>query len=94
LLRDCARRGMRAPVLAIGDGALGFWNGLHKVCPEAGEGRCWFRKTANVVAAWPKSAHPGAKEALAEIWGGRSAPTCEWGVRGLPAPDVTLLRNW
>src|SRR5258708_20372161 len=25
LLRDCARRGMRAPVLAMGDGALGFW---------------------------------------------------------------------
>src|SRR5262249_18885869 len=25
LLRDGARRGMRAPVLAIGDGALGFW---------------------------------------------------------------------
>ncbi len=25
LLRDCARRGMHAPVLAIGDGALGFW---------------------------------------------------------------------
>jgi putative transposase len=24
LLRDCRRRGMRAPVLAIGDGALGF----------------------------------------------------------------------
>jgi len=23
LLRDCARRGMRAPVLAVGDGALG-----------------------------------------------------------------------
>jgi putative transposase len=26
LLRDCARRGMRAPVLAVGDGALGFWS--------------------------------------------------------------------
>ncbi|EKT83404.1 transposase [Rhodococcus opacus M213] len=25
LLRDCHRRGMRAPVLALGDGALGFW---------------------------------------------------------------------
>jgi transposase-like protein len=25
LLRDCGRRGMRAPVLAAGDGALGFW---------------------------------------------------------------------
>jgi Transposase, Mutator family len=28
LLRDCARRGMRAPVLAVGDGALGFWSAL------------------------------------------------------------------
>src|SRR5437764_164438 len=28
LLRDCARRGMRAPVLAAGDGALGFWSAL------------------------------------------------------------------
>ena len=24
LLRDCKRRGMRAPVLAVGDGVLGF----------------------------------------------------------------------
>jgi transposase-like protein len=69
LLRDCARRGMRAPILAIGDGALGFWNGLREVFPQAREGRCWFHKTANVLAALPKSAHPGAKKALAEIWG-------------------------
>jgi putative transposase len=69
LLRDCGRRGMRAPVLAVGDGALGFWNGLREVFPETTEGRCWFRKTANVLAALPKSAHPGAKKALAEIWG-------------------------
>ena len=69
LLRDCARRGMRAPILAVGDGALGFWGGLREVFPEAGQGRCWFRKTANVLAALPKSAHPAAKKALAEIWG-------------------------
>jgi len=69
LLRDCARRGMRAPVLAVGDGALGFWNALREVFPEAREGRCWFHKTASVLAALPKSAHPGAKKALAEIWG-------------------------
>ena len=69
LLRDCARGGMRAPVLAVGGGALGFWNGLREVFPEAGEGRCWFRKTASVLAALPRSAHPGAKKALAEIWG-------------------------
>jgi transposase-like protein len=68
LLRDCARRGMRAPVLAAGDGALGFWSALREVFPEAREGRCWFHKIANVLAALPRSAHPGAKKALAEIW--------------------------
>jgi transposase-like protein len=68
LLRDCARRGMRAPVLAVGDGALGFWGALREVFPQTREQRCWFHKIANVLGALPKSAHPGAKKALAEIW--------------------------
>lgn len=68
LLRDCKRRGMRAPVLAAGDGALGFWGALREVFPETKEQRCWFHKIGNVLAALPKSAHPGAKKALAEIW--------------------------
>jgi transposase-like protein len=68
LLRDCKRRGMRAPVLAAGDGALGFWGALREVFPETREQRCWFHKIANVLAALPKSAHPGAKKALADIW--------------------------
>src|SRR5712671_1226659 len=68
LLRDCARRGMRAPVLAIGDGALGFWKATREVFPQARAQRCWFHKIANVLGALPKSAHPGAKKALAEIW--------------------------
>jgi transposase-like protein len=68
LLRDAARRGMRAPVLAIGDGALGFWGALREVFPATREQRCWFHKIANVLGALPKSAHPGAKKALAEIW--------------------------
>jgi len=42
LLRDCARRGMRAPVLAVGDGALGFWGALREVFPQTKEQRCWF----------------------------------------------------
>jgi transposase-like protein len=68
LLRDCARRGMRCPVLAMGDGALGFWGALREVFPQAREQRCWFHKIANVLGALPRSAHPGAKKALAEIW--------------------------
>jgi transposase-like protein len=68
LLRDAARRGMRAPVLAVGDGALGFWAALREVFPGTREQRCWFHKIGNVLAAMPRSAHPGAKKALAEIW--------------------------
>lgn len=68
LLRDCARRGMRAPTLAIGDGALGFWAGLREVFPTTAEQRCWFHKTGNVLAVLPKSAQPAAKKALVEIW--------------------------
>lgn len=68
LLRSCKRRGMRAPVLAVGDGALGFWAAVRTVFPEAREQRCWFHKIANVLNVLPKSAQPGAKAALAEIW--------------------------
>ena len=68
LLRDAKRRGMRAPVLAVGDGALGFWAALGEVFPQTRAQRCWFHKIGNVLAALPKSAHPGAKKALAEIW--------------------------
>jgi transposase-like protein len=59
---------MRAPVLAIGDGALGFWSAVREVFPETKEQRCWFHKIANVLGAMPRSAHPGVKRALAEIW--------------------------
>jgi len=54
-------------VLAVGDGALGFWRALREVFPETRQARCWFHKIANVLAALPKW-HPAAKNALAEIW--------------------------
>ncbi|KUN74830.1 transposase [Streptomyces canus] len=68
LMRDCARRGMRAPVLAVGDGALGFWNALNEVFPETRHQRCWVHKAANVLDALPKSAQPAAKRAIQEIY--------------------------
>ncbi len=68
LLRSCKRRGMIAPVLAVGDGALGFWAAVREVFPDTGEQRCWFHKIANVLNCLPKSAQPNAKAALAEIW--------------------------
>ncbi len=42
LLRDAKRRGMQAPVLAVGDGALGFWKAVRDVFPETAEQRCWW----------------------------------------------------
>lgn len=68
LLRSCRRRGMAAPVLAVGDGALGFWKAVREVFPATREQRCWFHKQANVLAALPKSAHPGALAAIKEIY--------------------------
>ena len=76
---------MRAPVLAAGDGALGFWGALREVFPETREQRCWFHKTANVLAALPKSAHPGAKKALAEIWGAEDKPHARAAVKAFSA---------
>ncbi len=67
LLRDLKRRGMRAPLLAVGDGALGFWGALREVFPDTRGQRCWVHKVANVVNALPKSAQPTARRMLAEI---------------------------
>lgn len=68
LLRDAERRGMRAPVLAVGDGALGFWKALRDIFPDTREQRRWVHKTANMLDALPKSAQPAAKAAIAQIY--------------------------
>jgi len=62
------RRGMADPVLAVRDGALGFWRAIRDVFPATKEQRCWFHKSANVLAALPKSAQPGATRAMQEIY--------------------------
>jgi transposase-like protein len=68
LLRDCRRRGMRDPMLVVGDGAMGSWRALAEVFPQARRQRCWVHKTRNITNALPKSAQPGAKKALQEIY--------------------------
>jgi putative transposase len=67
VLRDLKRRGMVAPVLAIGDGNLGFWAALRDVYPETKEQRCWKHKLANVLDKLPKRLQAKAKEQLHEI---------------------------
>jgi transposase-like protein len=67
LLRDLRRRGMGAPVVMVGDGALGLWRALREVFPATHEQRCWVHVTRNVLGALPKSVHAGARRALNEI---------------------------
>ena len=57
-----------SPKLAVGDGALGFWNAMAKSYPDTKHQRCWVHKTANVLAAVPKSVQGKLREALKEIW--------------------------
>ena len=67
LLRALKKRGMRAPELAIGDGALGFWSALRDVYPETRCQRDWVHKTMNTLEAMPKTVHGRAKVAIKEI---------------------------
>jgi putative transposase len=68
LLLSLRDRGMQAPKLAVGDGALGFWKALPQVFPMTKAQRCWVHKTANILNKLPKSVHPQAKSCLAEIY--------------------------
>ena len=58
---------MRAPELAVGDGALGFWAAVRDVFPETRHQRDWVHNSANVLDSLPKSVHRRAKAAIKEI---------------------------
>jgi transposase-like protein len=69
LLLDLKRRGLvKAPELAIGDGALGFWKALREVYGKTREQRCWVHKTGNVLNELPKGLQKKAKQHLHDIW--------------------------
>ncbi len=91
VLRDLRRRGMAAPTVAVGDGALGFWAALRDVFPETVEARCWVHKAANVLNALPKSAQPAARKALAEI---RDAQDRDHAVEAIKAFERDYGAKW
>jgi len=68
VLLDLKTRGMNAPKLAVGDGAMGFWAALDEIYGETRQQRCWFHKTGNVLNRVPKSVQPKMKQALHDIW--------------------------
>ena len=91
VLRDLKRRGMRAPVVAVGDGALGFWGALREVLPETRGQRCWVHKVANVLNALPTSVQPTARRMLAEI---RDAEDRDHAVGAIDAFAAEFAVKW
>ncbi|MDR4502043.1 MAG: IS256 family transposase [Nitrospirales bacterium] len=68
VLANLQARGMKAPKVAVGDGAMGFWAALEELYPTTRQQRCWVHKTRNVLNALPTTVQPKAKQALHEIW--------------------------
>ncbi len=69
LLLNVRSRGLvDAPMLATGDGAMGFWKALRQVYPSTRHQRCWVHKTANVLNKLPRGQQVSAKSMLHEIW--------------------------
>lgn len=69
ILLDLKARGLQhGPLMAIGDGAMGFWAALEEVFPATRAQRCWFHKMGNVLNALPASQQGRAKAALQAIW--------------------------
>ena len=67
VLRDLVKRGLTAPMLGIGDGALGFWAALGDVMPMIKQQRCWFHKMGNVLNELPKRLQSKATEMMREM---------------------------
>lgn len=80
VLQDLKARGMTAPAVAVGDGALGFWSALGDVFPETAEQRCWVHATANILDVLPKRLHRQAKAAIHEIYQAETRADAETGI--------------
>lgn len=68
VLTDLRRRGLTAPRLAIGDGAMGFWGALSKTFPATAHQGCTVHALRNALDKLPKKLHGQAKEMLHRIF--------------------------
>ncbi|MET4103506.1 putative transposase [Roseovarius sp. MBR-78] len=68
LLADIKGRGLSVPLeIAVGDGAMGFWNALDKAFPSTKHQRCWVHKVKNVQNCFAKQMAPAIKSDLNDI---------------------------
>jgi len=77
VLLQLKARGLTAPKVAVGDGAMGFWAALEEIYPSTRQQRCWVHKTQNIMNALPKSVQPKAQQAVQDIWRAETKATAE-----------------
>lgn len=68
VLTDLKHRGLTAPSLAIGDGALGFWAAINKVFPATKHQGCTIHALRNALDKLPKKYQDQAKEMLHDVF--------------------------
>ena len=103
VLRDLRDRGLAAPLVAAGDGALGLWAALDQVFPTTEHQRCWNHRALNLQSKLPKRLQGEARRRLREMWESETQALCEERrddyvaeLRSLgqgPAAE-TVLRDW
>ncbi len=77
VLRGLTERGLRAPVVLIGDGNLGIWGGQAEVWPETKRQRCWNHRLLNLVDKLPKRLQPEVTSRLYELYQSPTQKACE-----------------
>ena len=78
MLRSLKERGLEeAPLLAIGDGALGLWAALDEVFPTTRHQRCWNHRRLNVLDKLPKRLHAEVRKQLAALAEAPTRQECE-----------------
>jgi len=103
VLRGMRDRGLAAPLLACGDGALGLWAALDEVFPTTRHQRCWNHRVLNVLDKVPNRLWPDIRRRLREVWSSESSAECElrrdalvrWlEAHGQMSAAETVLRDW
>ena len=103
VLRKLRARGLQAPLLAVGDGALGLWAALDEVYPSTAHQRCWNHRVLNVQDKLPKRLQPEARQRLRELAAAQSRLECEQRrdlyvaelrAQGQDQAAEAILRDW
>jgi len=103
VFKDLKNRGLKNPLLTIGDGGLGLWGALEDVYPESKWQRCWNHKILNVMDKLPKRLQKDCRKRLREIYQAENKDLCikwtnqyakELRLQNHNSAADTLLRNF